>query len=342
VHGIEMLKTGTTCINECWWYQPQSARIIHDVGLRGVVAAEIREVDSSKVGFGRMERDWDEALLEQGIEEQIDLIENWHGKANGRITCRVGPDGPDRLRPESLARLRELADRYHIGLHAHLCSVPGEAEFMLHSWGKRSIPLLQELGVLGADFIGAHCVYVEDEDIEIMAQTGTKMSHTAYLVAKRGYYPPMDKFYKSGVGVALGSDWLSNDMWKVMRAAIIVPRAVFGDVAIRTGRDVLRMATIEGAHALGMDQEIGSLEPGKKADVILLDMRTAWCNPIRSENLITNLVYNANGGDVSHVFVDGELLVEQGTLTRMDETEMIREAQKVAEKVWASAGDLLN
>jgi 5-methylthioadenosine/S-adenosylhomocysteine deaminase len=340
VHGVEMLKTGTTTINECWWHQPQSARIIQAVGLRGIVAAEIREVDSSKIGFGRVDRDWDSRLVEEGLDEARELFENWHGKEGGRITCRVAPDGPDRLRPETLGRLGELARQHGVGLHTHLCSVPGENEFMLQAWGKRSVPLLKELGLLGPDFIGAHCVFVDEGDIEILRETGACMSHTAFLVAKRGYYPPMNKLYAAGVNVSLGSDWLSNDMFKVMRSAIIIPRAVFQDVKVRNAEDVLRMATIGGARCLGLDREIGSLEPGKKADVTLVDMRTAWCNPLRTHNLITNLVYNANGSDVSHVFVDGELLVEEGRLTRFDEAELIAEAQVVAERVWTAAEPL--
>ena len=340
VHGVEMLKTGTTTINECWWHQPQSARIIQAVGLRGIVAAEIREVDSSKIGFGRVDRAWDPRLVEEGLDEARELFENWHGKEGGRITCRVAPDGPDRLRPETLGRLGELARQHGVGLHTHLCSVPGENEFMVQAWGKRSVPLLKELGLLGPDFIGAHCVFVDDDDIEILRETGACMSHTAFLVAKRGYYPPMNKLYAAGVNVSLGSDWLSNDMFKVMRSAIVIPRAVFQDVKVRNAEDVLTMATIGGARCLGLDREIGSLEPGKKADVTLVDMRTAWCNPLRTQNLITNLVYNANGSDVSHVFVDGELLVEEGRLTRFDEAELIAEAQIVAERVWTAAEPL--
>ena len=340
VHGVEMLKTGTTTINECWWHQPQSARIIQAVGLRGIVAAEIREVDSSKIGFGRNDRAWDPRLVEEGLDEARELFENWHGKAGGRITCRVAPDGPDRLRPETLGRLGELARQHGVGLHTHLCSVPGENEFMVQAWGKRSVPLLKELGLLGPDFIGAHCVFVDDGDIEILRETGACMSHTAFLVAKRGYYPPMNKLYAAGVNVSLGSDWLSNDMFKVMRSAIVIPRAVFQDVKVRNAEDVLTMATIGGARCLGLDHEIGSLEPGKKADVTLVDMRTAWCNPLRTHNLITNLVYNANGSDVTHVFVDGELLVDEGRLTRFDEAELIAEAQVVAERVWTAAEPL--
>jgi 5-methylthioadenosine/S-adenosylhomocysteine deaminase len=337
VHGVEMLKTGTTTINECWWHQPQSARIIEAVGLRGIVATEIREVDSSKIGFGRLERNWDFRLVEEGLEEAQELFENWHGRANGRITVRVAPDGPDRVRPETMGMLGELARKRGVGLHTHLCSVPGETEFMLAAWGKKSIPLLRDLGMLGPDFIGAHCVFMDDEDIGMMVDSGACMSHTAFLVGKRGYYPPMDRVYKAGMRVSLGSDWLSNDMFKVMRSAIVIPRAVFRDVGIRNAADVLRMATIDGARCLGLDSDIGSLEVGKKADIALVDMRRAWCQPLRVPNLIANLVYNANGGDVTHVFVDGEMLVEDGRLTRQDETELFAEAQAVAESVWAKS-----
>jgi len=337
VHGVEMLKTGTTTINECWWHQPQSARIIERVGLRGVVAAEIREVDSSTIGFGRLERNWDERLVQEGLDEAQDLFENWQGRAGGRITCRVAPDGPDRLRPETLGMLGDLARKHGVGLHAHLCSVPGEAEFMQAMWGKRSVPLLRELGLLSEKFIGAHCVFMDDDDIAIMAETGACMSHTAYLVGKRGYYPPMDRIYPSGMGVSLGTDWLSNDMFQVMRSAIVIPRALFRDVGIRGAADVLRMATIDGARCLGLDHDIGSLVEGKKANVILVDLRKSWLQPLRTENLVANLVYNANGGDVTHVFVDGELLVEDGRLTRFDEQALFAEAQAVAEDVWGRA-----
>lgn len=334
VHAIEMLKTGTTTINECWWNQPQSARIVEATGLRGIVASEIREVDSSRIGFGRYEREWDQSLVEKGVDEAIDLLENWHGKANGRITCRVAPDGPDRLRPETMGRLGELARKYGVGLHTHLCAVPGENEFMLKLWGKKSIPLLRDLGMLGPDFIGAHCVYMDDEDIEIMVETGACMSHTAYLCGKRGYYPPIKKIYDAGMNVALGSDWLSNDMFNVMRAGILIARVLTGGVAIRDAEDVLRMSTYDAAKCLGLLDEVGSLETGKKADVILVDMTTSWVNPLRVQNIVTNLVYNANGGDVTHVFVDGECLVADKQLKKLDERELIAEAQKVAEDVW--------
>ncbi|WP_108659131.1 amidohydrolase family protein [Acuticoccus kandeliae] len=340
VHGIEMLKTGTTTINECWWHQPQSARIVETVGLRGIVAAEIREVDSSKIGFGRFEREWDRKLFEEGIDEAMELFENWNGRGGGRITIRVAPDGPDRLKPESMGELGALAKKHGVGLHTHLCAVPGEAEFMVKLWGKKSIPLLKELDMLSPDFIGAHCVYMDDEDIEIMVETGAAMSHTAFLVGKRGYYPPMEKIYNAGMKVGLGSDWLSNDMFNVMRSAIVIARVLYGNTMIRDARDVLRMATIDAAAALNLAHEIGSLEVGKKADIQLIDLTTAWVNPLRSQNLIPNLVYNCSGRDVTDVFVDGEHIVKDQVFTRLDEKEAIAEAQIVAEGVWSRAKHL--
>lgn len=340
LHAVEMLRTGTTTINECWWHQPEPAKVIRDSGLRGVVGAEVREMDTGQVGFGRFERNWDRALADAGIDEALDLLENWHGAENGRITVRIAPDGPDRCTPRLLTQLKELADKWDVGLHAHTASVPGEAEFMLHTYGKRTMPFLHDLGLLGPRYIGAHCAFLDDDEIALMAETGTCMSHTAYLVAKRGYYPPMEKIYKAGIAVSLGSDWLSNDMWKVMRAAALIPRVLSGDVGIRSGKDVLRMATIEGARCLGMADSIGSLEAGKKADLIAIDMRQPWYHPFRAEDLAANLVFNSNAGDVKHVFVDGAHLVADGRMVSIDEAKLIEEATAVARSVWERSAPL--
>lgn len=173
-----------------------------------------------------------------------------------------------------------------------------------------------------------------------MAQTGMAVSHTACLVAKRGYYPPMEKIYKAGVAVSLGTDWLSNDMWKVMRAAALIPRVLSGDVGIRSGKDVLRMATIDGARCLGMADSIGSLEAGKKADLIAIDMRQPWYHPFRDDDLAANLVFNSNAGDVKHVFVDGVPIVADGRMVSTDEAKLIQEARAVAKSVWERAAPL--
>ena len=340
VHGIEMLKTGTTCINEMWWHQPEPARVARDLGIRAVVAGVVREMNTGRITPGDYARDWDLALAERNLDEAEALIEDWHGKEGGRITCRVAPDGPDRCTDKTLVRCKELADKHRVGLHTHVASVPAEQGFMQHWYGKRSVELLHDLGLLGPGMVAVHGVFVDEREIALLAATGTKFSHTAYLVGKRGYFPPMAKIYGAGIEVSLGTDWVSNDLWKTMRAAIILARVQSGDIELIDAEMVLGMATMGGARALGLDREIGSLEPGKKADIILVDTTTAWMNPIRRENVVSDLVYNANGSDVTDVLVDGRLVVEDKALKTLDEREVLSEAQKVAERVWARAKSL--
>ena len=181
---------------------------------------------------------------------------------------------------------------------------------------------------------------MSQEDVEIFAASGAHMSHTAYLVGKRGYFPPMKSLYASGASVALGSDWLSNDMFKIMRAAILLARQQCGEIGVLDARRALEMATLGGARALGMAHEIGSLEPGKKADLFLIDLETPWVNPIRPQQLVSNLVYNANGSDVTDVFVDGRQVVADRRPTCIDWKEARRECQATAERLWQRAAPL--
>lgn len=340
VHAMEMLMTGTTTINENWWNQGESAKIVRDLGIRAVLAEMVREVDMASPNPGSTTRNWNRALAEHGLERSVALIEQWHGFDNGRITCRVGPHAPDMLSEWGFAQLKVMADKHDIGVHMHLAQIPGEAEFVRAAHGLSPVAYMQRLGMLGERTMGVHCVFIDDKDIEILSDTRTAMSHTAYLVAKRAYFPPMPKIYGTKIQVTLGTDWCSNDMWKVMRTAILFARVLGGRSDILTGYDALRMATIDGARALGMADEIGTLSPGKKADLILVDAQTAWCQPVRDEDMITNLVYNANGSDVTHVFVDGRLLVEDRKLLSLDQQHVFREAQRVASHVWNEASAL--
>lgn len=338
VHGMEMLMTGTTTINETWYHQIEAAKIVRDLGIRAVISEMVREGTSKTAGS--LERHWDRSLAERGFEKSIELIEQFHNHDDGRITCRIAPHAPDSMREWAMLRCKELADQYGLGLHIHLAQVPGETEYMLATYGKRPVRYLRDLGLLGERTIGIHCVFLDDSDIETMAETRTAMSHTAYLVAKRAYFPPMPKVYASKMRVSLGSDWCSNDMWKIMRTAILFARVLSGRVDILSGYDALRLATIDGARALGMEDDIGTLTVGKKADLIVVDMQNAWCQPVRDADVITNLVYNANGSDVTHVVVDGKIVVNDRKLATADQAEVFREAQRVADRVWQDAAEL--
>ena len=146
----------------------------------------------------------------------------------------------------------------------------------------------------------------------------------------------MEKVHKKGVSVSLGSDWCSNDLWKFIRSSILFPRVKTGDVSMLDGYDAMRLATVGGARALGMESEIGTLEVGKKADIILLDLTLPWYRPIRKQNLISTIVYNANGSDVTDVFVDGAHIVSNRSVTTVDAETIMQDCQSRADRIWSA------
>lgn len=340
MHALEALKTGTTTVNEIGRFEREVAKAVRDSGLRAVMAENIRETDVMQVRPGALQRDFIADEAERCIDDAVAFIEEWQGGADGRITCRFGPNAPDTCSEQTLLKVRELAEKHQIGLHIHLAQVPGEAEYVNKAYGKSPVRFLQDIGYLSPSLVAAHCVFMSPEDVMIMKDTGAHMSHTAYLVGKRAYFPPMAEVYGQGVSVSLGSDWLSNDMFKIMRAAILLARQQSGSIGILDGPSVLELATLGGARALDMEKDIGSLEPGKKADLFLLNLRTPWLSPIRPQQIISNIVYNANGSDVTHVMIDGKLVMADGVSTVIDEKVAYRECQNTATRVWERAREI--
>ena len=342
MHVLECLRTGTTTVNEMGKFEREVAKVVRDAGLRAVMAENIRDSAVVDVRPGVVERSFDADEAERCFEAANAFVDEWHGKADGRITCRIGPNAPDTCSERTLLRAKELAAKRGLKLHTHLAQVPGEREYVTRATGRSPVKYLADLGLLDANLIGAHCVFLSEDDVELLAESGAHMSHTAYLVGKRAYFPPMASLYAKKASVALGSDWLSNDMFKIMRSAILLARQQCGQVGVLDGQRVLEMATIGGARALGMEREIGSLEAGKKADLILVDMESPWTSPIRPAQFVANLVYNANGSDVTDVFVDGRRVVADRRATLIDSAEARSQCQDAAERTWARASQLFS
>ena len=334
-HAMEMLCTGTTTIASQFEKEHLAMPAVRDLGIRAVMSQEIFEVDPLRLNAAVMERPMQPGKLEAGLEASRKLHAEWHGRENGRITTRISPAGPGFTSRDGLVACAALADELSLGLNVHVAEVPGETEFVLAQYGRRPIRLLD--GLMGERTIAIHTVFLSDDDIATLARTGTHISHTSYHVAKRGYFPPMEKVYAAGCNVTWGTDWCSNDLWKFMNAGILIPRARSGDARMLDGWRALHMATMGGARALGMEAEIGSLEAGKKADVILMDLDTPWCRPVRSENLPSNLVYNATGSDVTDVIVDGRLVVRDKRVLTVDAPAVLEETQERADRIWARA-----
>lgn len=333
-HALEMLMTGTTTISNTWMHEKLTAPAMRDLGIRTVLSEWIIGVDLNALNSKAMVRPWVPDEVKRRLDAAIELYETWHGKADGRITTRISPAGPGYLSADGIEKCRDLAKQQGVGINIHIAEVPGETEFIQHTYGKRPMELGRDLGIITSETIGFHCVYLIDSDIEIMANAGMKLSHTSFHTPKRGYFPPMEKVYAAGIDVSFGSDWCSNDLWKFIRAGILFPRVHTGDVGLLSGYDALRIATLGGAKALGMENEIGSLKVGKKADIILVDITNPWCYPVRTKNIPTNLAFNANGGDVTDVFVDGQHVMENRVVKTVDVTAILKETQERATRIW--------
>ena len=337
MNAMEMVMSGTTTLANTWHREVNVAPAVRDIGIRASLSEMLVEIGIGGLNADSMERPWRTDRLERAMDGAVELFETWHGKENGRITTRISPGGPGYTSLEGMARSRELADKLGTGMNVHIAEVPGETEYTLKLYGKRPMDIGIESGVLAPDAIAIHCVFMNKNDVEILAENGATLSHTSYHVAKRGYFPPMEKVYPTGLNVSLGSDWCSNDLWQFMKMAILVPRAATGDVSMLSGWGALEMATMAGARGLGMVEEIGSIEVGKKADLIFLDISRPWFRPIRMENFCSNLVYNASGADVTDVFVDGQEIVRNREILTVDRNEVSRETQSRAENIWARA-----
>lgn len=336
-HALEMLMTGTTTISNTWTEEANAGTVVKDLGIRAVLSEMVFGIKLTKLSATAMERPFNNEMAARYLDAAEKLHGNWHNKENGRITTRISPGGPGYCSDDTLEKCRDLAKKLGVGINIHIAEVPGETEFIQKRYGMRPMELGKKLGLLGPDTIGFHMVFLTDSDIDILAETGTKFSHTSFHTPKRGYFPPMEKVYARKVDVSFGSDWTSNDLWKFMRAGIMIPRARSGDVGMLTATDALRMCTLGGARALGMEKQIGSLEVGKKADVIVLDVSKPWYQPIYQPNLVSNIIWNSNGSDVTDVFVDGRQIVKDREVTTVDRAAIQKETQRRAQLIWAEA-----
>jgi 5-methylthioadenosine/S-adenosylhomocysteine deaminase len=335
---IETVKAGATCINEQSHFMEETAKAIKKVGLRAILAETVFETD-----YGRMKNgDWSriEGKGESTLNKNISLIEKWHNKVDGRIKCRIGPHAPDTLEPELLLKCKETARKYDVGLHIHAAQSKKEVEYVRRRYGGGSIQFLYNIGFLDSSVLVAHMALIDNEEIELFKRSAAKMLHCPIIMAKRGQFPPMNLIYEAGVPVALGTDWLLMDPWENMRCAILLSRVNSHSASSLNAARALEMATIGGARVLGLDKEIGTLEAGKKADLITINIRKAHMFPMHSQydDIISNIVYYANSSDVDNVIVDGKLIVSNHNFLAYDESSAIEKAQATAEDLWDRSG----
>lgn len=302
---VEMIQGGTTAFCDMYFFMDEVGKGLEESGIRGVLTRGLIEDEQAQMK----------------LNETRELFNNWNGKGNGRIKVMVAPHAPYTCSPDFLKESFELAKELKTGIHIHLSETKKEVEdsFKLH--GKSPIKHVYDLGILESHTIAAHCVHVDDEDIEIMREKNIyPVNNPGSNLKLASGFAPVEKMLNRGIPVALGTDGSSSNnnlnMFEEINLAAIINKAVNLDAVSVPAKSALEMGTINGAKALGWNNEIGSIEVGKKADIILIDTDKPHFYP--HHNIISSLAYSAQASDVDTVIVDGKIIMEKREIKTLD------------------------
>jgi 5-methylthioadenosine/S-adenosylhomocysteine deaminase len=332
----ELIKGGTTCAltMETVQHTEEVLRAVEETGFRATVGKCMMD-KGDDVPVGLFEKTGD------SIRESVELIEKWHGSAGGRVRCCFAPRFAISCTRELLSEVSELARKHQVMIHTHAAENKNECEIVEGETGRRNVSYLDSLGISGAHVLLAHCVHLDDEEMGTLARTKTNVAHCPSSNLKLGSgIARIAEMLSGGISVSLGADGAACnnrlDMFTEMRTAALLQKAFHGPEALPAGR-ALRLATIDGAGALGLGNEIGSLEAGKRADVIVVDLGQLHSSPQRND-VVSALVYSAVASDVRTTIIDGQVVLRDGELLTLDETVVIEEANREADSLARRAG----
>jgi 5-methylthioadenosine/S-adenosylhomocysteine deaminase len=328
---LEMIQGGITTFIDIFRYPAQAAQVAEASGLRAIFSPQIIE---STPGAG------------ETVESSEAFVREWRDRVPGRIFAWFGPHAPYSVSPEGYRRIRELADRYEVGIHTHLCETAGEVELIQNQYGCSPVEHLDRLGVLGPDCLAAHCVHLSERDVELLVERDVAVAYNpASNMKLASGVAPVPWLLEAGVRVGLGTDSnLSNnnlDMFEDMRLGAMLQKLHREDAAALPAQQVLEMATLGGARCLGLQDQVGSLEVGKRADVVVVDLHTAHMWPAlhgQDSNLVEQLVYSANANDVLTTIVDGKVLMEDRQVITLDPVEIEDTVRRAAEDLIEKGG----
>ncbi|AYO29353.1 amidohydrolase [Biomaibacter acetigenes] len=314
----ELIRSGVTCFSDMYFFMEETAKAVEEAGIRAVLARGLVGGDNDD---GRR------------FEETRKLYKSWHNGAGGRIKVMVGPHAPYTCSPGYLRKVVELARELNVGIHIHIAESADEVEESLKNYGKSPVRHIYDLGLFDIPTVAAHCVHLSDEDIEILAENKVSVVNnpTSNLKLASGF-APVEKMIKKGINVALGTDGPSSNnnlnMFEEINLAAIINKSVNHDATSIPAITAIKMATVNGAKALGLEKEIASIEVGKKADLIIIDTQKPHFYP--RHNIISAVAYSAQASDVKTVIVDGKIVMEDYEIKTIDTERIMFETEKAA------------
>ena len=328
--ALESIRSGATCLLEISSDVAGYAPDLAATGLRLALAENINDVDEAGMREGVFR--FDAARADAGLQRSADLVESWHGREQGRVTCLLAPHAPETCSPDLLRRCRELAEHYGVGYTIHLSQSHQEIEAVMRTRGVSPTHYLFANDFLGPALLAAHCRYVTPAEIALLGQTRVKVANNAAIAARRGAAAPVRELQAAGCAIGMGSDNMAEDMVEVMRAGLFLERVRRNDEVYPQPEDVLAWATTGSARALGLADAIGSLEPGKQADLFVVDLLRPHLVP--SLRVVSAFVHNGQPADINSVMVAGHWLMRDGKVLTIDEAEVVRQAEAVGHAVW--------
>ncbi len=298
------------------------AEAVKRVGVRGILAFEATNRHGSEEG-------------ERGVKENTRFIKKIQRKGNGKILGMYSIHASFTASDELLIKVHKLSDKYRVPLTIHTSEGLVDLYFNLQKYGKRTVERLADIGVLGSNTVLAHCVHVNKDEIGIIAGSRAGIAHNpmSNMLNAVGV-SPVPEMIKKGVKIGLGNDGYILDPFENMRAAYLIHKVNYRDPRIITPIQVLEMATVNVAKLYGLEKELGSLEKGKKADIIVIKPRI-MPTPLTPETVLGHLINTVNGGDVEHVLVNGEIIMKNRRILSVNVEEVNQTCQGSAEKLWS-------
>ena len=320
---LEMLKAGITTYSDMYFFEDASGNAAKKIGMRAVLGAGI--VDFPTISGKN---------ADEYLDKAEKFIEKW--KKDKLITPCIAPHSVYACGPDTLKKIKKIADRYKVPIHIHVSEAKWEVDEIEKKYAKRPVEHLENLGFLDECMVAAHCVWVNEKEIEAFARHKVGVSHCIESNLKLGSgIAPVPQMLKAGIKVAFGTDGAAsnNDLniLSEMSTAAKVHKAVSGDPTALDAKTALLMATRWGAEVLGLGEITGSLEKGKAADIVIMDLNKPHLTPLY--DIYSHIVYSSMASDVETVFVNGKLVMNNRKLCSADEREIIAKAKAWSRKI---------
>jgi 5-methylthioadenosine/S-adenosylhomocysteine deaminase len=332
----ELIKGGTTCAltMETVSHTDEVFKVVDETGFRATVGKCMMD-KGEEVPPGLQEE------TEASIAASIALLEKWNGRADGRIRYCFAPRFAISCTAALLSNVAQLARQRGVMIHTHASENKTECAIVEQETGMRNIAYLESVGIAGKHVALAHCVHVDRDELNLLSSSGTNVVHCPSSNLKLGSgIAPVKEMLEAGVSVSLGADGAACnnrlDMFTEMRTAALLQKAQHGPEVL-PALQALRMATIEGAKAMGLDKDVGSIELGKRADIVVLNISSLHATPAPTD-LASAIVYSAQPADVQAVIIDGRLVLRDRELLTLNETSVRADANEQAVELFKRAG----